>query len=644
MHDFIIPLSKIDEAQRLVYGRAVQEVVDRTNEIIDYATAKPAFEKWSKGFEEATGGLSRGNLRVMHDPKKVAGKVIDLTFNDADKAIDVVAKVVDDQEWKKVLEGVFTGFSVGGGYGRKWKDEETGATRYTPVVTELSLVDNPCIPTARITLAKNIDFIRTDGTVEELRLTGRARTFEEVLAARPRSYDEVLAGGDPTSAPSGPRTFEEVMLAKRTPGSPLSDAEYEQRKKAAEARWNTGMAAGAAIGAAAGALRPYRHRDAGVQDAVKEIRRLRSNATFAATIGRQQQHTNRAFEAAQDEMMSFMNARTGGDGRRLTREDGRAAMELHDRIRDGYLKGPKSPLEGPTKAAVQEIRRDLKSAIGALRQEARRSAIKGNAKVRALRAGLTALGGAAIGGVGAAATLPRMTPEFEARFRREYGLDKAAPAGPLAKGLGRAITKPARRAWRAVGGFGERVGAIAGMATAPRDADLATLFARGARGGQVGRGLAQSATIGAGLGVAGYAGVAGANRLIERRARQLSEAEQRQREEAARASAEKRRAKTASVMREFKDGRLHSSSGQLVTNRKQAVAIALSEARRAERADSLGKNYWGVIGAMANPLDTVDDWSKRKAARTRQRKASLGTGRMRRPRTPRTPALAPTME
>jgi hypothetical protein len=36
--------------------------------------------------------------------------------------------------------------------------------------------------------------------------------------------------------------------------------------------------------------------------------------------------------------------------------------------------------------------------------------------------------------------------------------------------------------------------------------------------------------------------------------------------------------KVAQVMREYKEQSLHSSSGQKVTNPKQAVAIALSEA------------------------------------------------------------------
>jgi hypothetical protein len=37
--------------------------------------------------------------------------------------------------------------------------------------------------------------------------------------------------------------------------------------------------------------------------------------------------------------------------------------------------------------------------------------------------------------------------------------------------------------------------------------------------------------------------------------------------------------KVEKVMKEFKDGELKSSSGQKVQSRKQAVAIALSEAR-----------------------------------------------------------------
>jgi Family of unknown function (DUF6496) len=44
-----------------------------------------------------------------------------------------------------------------------------------------------------------------------------------------------------------------------------------------------------------------------------------------------------------------------------------------------------------------------------------------------------------------------------------------------------------------------------------------------------------------------------------------------------------RPAKVKKVLGEFKSGTLKSSSGQKVTKKKQAVAIALSEARRPRR-------------------------------------------------------------
>jgi hypothetical protein len=51
------------------------------------------------------------------------------------------------------------------------------------------------------------------------------------------------------------------------------------------------------------------------------------------------------------------------------------------------------------------------------------------------------------------------------------------------------------------------------------------------------------------------------------------------------AKIKKPKAKMKKVMKEFKEGELHSGSkeGALVTNPKQAVAIAYSEARKAKK-------------------------------------------------------------
>ena len=45
-------------------------------------------------------------------------------------------------------------------------------------------------------------------------------------------------------------------------------------------------------------------------------------------------------------------------------------------------------------------------------------------------------------------------------------------------------------------------------------------------------------------------------------------------------SSSKFRNKVRKVMHEFKKGKLRSSDGKVVTDKKQAIAIALSEARR----------------------------------------------------------------
>ncbi|MCI0468062.1 MAG: hypothetical protein L0Y57_13865 [Beijerinckiaceae bacterium] len=160
-----IPITKVDAAQRLVYGVATAEVEDRAGEICDYATTKPLYEKWSDEIAKSSGGKSFGNLRAMHGPV-AAGKVTAITFNDEDKQIEICAKVVDDTEWNKVLEGVYTGFSQGGAYERRWTDA-SGRTRYTAAPNEISLVDLPCLPQAAF------EMIKSDGTVEQRRFGSR---------------------------------------------------------------------------------------------------------------------------------------------------------------------------------------------------------------------------------------------------------------------------------------------------------------------------------------------------------------------------------------------------------------------------------------------------------------------------------------
>ena len=163
-------LTKVDEARREVWGLATAEVVDKEGEIFDYASSKPYFEEWSRGISDATLGRSLGNVREMHQSSAV-GKLVDLQFDDQRKTIAVGAKIVDDPAWQKCLEGVYTGFSIGGRYVSLWPDGEF--LRFTAQPVEISVVDNPAVPNAHFTA------IKADGSLE-------VKSFE---AAQLRSFE-----------------------------------------------------------------------------------------------------------------------------------------------------------------------------------------------------------------------------------------------------------------------------------------------------------------------------------------------------------------------------------------------------------------------------------------------------------------------
>ncbi len=148
---FNIPITKVDMQKREVWGRATQEIVDGHDEIMDYDTSKPLFSKWSDNVMKRSQGKSKGNVREMHQPI-AAGKLIAMQFNDGEKAVDVGAYVSDNNSWQKVLDGVLTGFSIGGDYAKRWMDR--GKTRYTADPHEISLVDAPAVPTAVFQLVK----------------------------------------------------------------------------------------------------------------------------------------------------------------------------------------------------------------------------------------------------------------------------------------------------------------------------------------------------------------------------------------------------------------------------------------------------------------------------------------------------------
>ena len=157
-----IPLTKVDTVERLVYGKAADETPDLMKEIFDYDSSKPFYEAWSENASKTSDGKSLGNVRAMHG-KVAAGKLTVFDLQDSTKTIEVAAKIVDDNEWEKVMEGVYTGFSVGGSYVRKWADAALkGFKRYTHKPLEISLADLPCNPSA------TFEAVKAAGEVEQI--------------------------------------------------------------------------------------------------------------------------------------------------------------------------------------------------------------------------------------------------------------------------------------------------------------------------------------------------------------------------------------------------------------------------------------------------------------------------------------------
>ena len=202
--DLFMPLTKVDVDSRTVHGVATAEAPDRAGEICDYESTKPYFEAWSAEAQAASSGKSLGAVRSMHQ-RIAAGKLTNIAFDDEGKQILVAAKIVDDDEWAKVVEGVYTGFSQGGRYVARWTDESTGLVRYTADPTEISLVDVPCLPGATFQVVK-------DGIVEE-------RAFVAATVTEPPvgKVVETPAPGPATPTPpppEAPQALPSQALAK----------------------------------------------------------------------------------------------------------------------------------------------------------------------------------------------------------------------------------------------------------------------------------------------------------------------------------------------------------------------------------------------------------------------------------------------
>lgn len=222
-----VPLMKYDAAKGEGEGVLALEEIDTSGEIMDYMTSKPNFEAWSADVYAKSGGKSKGNLRRQHDPQKAVGKLTDLEFDDAVRAVRVRFKVTDPLTKSDCAEGVLTGLSIGGFYERTWEDE-SGFLRYTARPIEASVVDRPAMPNATFVF-------KAESGEEEQRKFSNVRQIRQVWDCGWDDCAEIhVAKADATRCSGFAKTEKEIRpmdetqmgdaVAAEEPAAPVADA------------------------------------------------------------------------------------------------------------------------------------------------------------------------------------------------------------------------------------------------------------------------------------------------------------------------------------------------------------------------------------------------------------------------------------
>ena len=126
-------ITKIDQDQRMVWGYASTEAEDGQGEIVKRDALAAALADY----------MRFANIREMHRNSAVGiAKEAELD----DKGLYLGAKIVDDDAWAKVVEGVYKGFSIGGRVTARDPADRAVITGVS--LTEISIVDRPANPDA----------------------------------------------------------------------------------------------------------------------------------------------------------------------------------------------------------------------------------------------------------------------------------------------------------------------------------------------------------------------------------------------------------------------------------------------------------------------------------------------------------------
>lgn len=127
------PIAKVDAERREVWGYASTEARDDQGEIVKREALIAALGDYMKF----------ANIREMHQLSAVG---VAKEAGVDDKGLYIGARIIDDQAWQKVVEGVYKGYSIGGRVTRRASADYKTITGL--VLNEISLVDRPANPEA----------------------------------------------------------------------------------------------------------------------------------------------------------------------------------------------------------------------------------------------------------------------------------------------------------------------------------------------------------------------------------------------------------------------------------------------------------------------------------------------------------------
>jgi len=209
MQNIFAEICKVNPETRMVYGYASTEAMDVQGERVSkdaLAKALPAYMQFA-------------NIREMHQPSAV-GVAKEATLDD--KGLYLAAKVVDDEAWNKVKEGVYKGFSIGGKTVSK-VDETITELR----LSEISLVDRPANPEAVIEVWKADGVDANSGAISAI---DELAALLDAGKIKPEQLLAFAKGEVNEPAPSEPTP--EVPQSDTPPDAPIADPSAPQEPAA----------------------------------------------------------------------------------------------------------------------------------------------------------------------------------------------------------------------------------------------------------------------------------------------------------------------------------------------------------------------------------------------------------------------------